>query len=113
MEKLEGIATEYVEQWLNLCHRFMRWHRENILAREPSAEDSKANEQVLPWLIRSTRMIHAQMLDPDWPHQDLAKRVDITLWQLEEVWSQTHNPMSEAEADALIAKFFPTHAPGT
>lgn len=113
LEKLDGIATEYVEQWLNHCYGFMRWHRENILAREPSAEDSKANEQVLPWLIRCTRMMHAQMLDPAWPHQDLAKRVEVALWQLQERWSLTHITMTEAEADAILREVFPGHASGT
>jgi hypothetical protein len=105
------MAAEYVEQWLNTCDAFKRWHRENLLLREPTAAALKESERVLPWLIRFSRLMHGQMLDPTWPHPQLARPVAATLRQLEELWELTHNPIPEAEADALLAKYFPD-APG-
>ncbi len=107
---LDEIATDYVARWLDSCRDFLKWHRANLLTREPSAETIKLNDRVHPWMIRATRLMHCQMLDPEFAHPDLAREVEATLWQLEEAWAQTHNPMSEAEANKLIAAVFPPHA---
>ena len=104
---LEDIALEYADRWISCCHKFVNWHRENFLKREPAVKDRRALDRVLPWLLRSTRIIQGQMLDPQWPHPDLAQEVEAALWQLQQIWEMTHNPMTEDEADALLAAVFP------
>jgi hypothetical protein len=61
-------------------------------------------------MIRITRALLTQMLDPEFPHRHLARSVEATLWQLEEDWAARHNPMTEPEATAIIETIFPEHA---
>ena len=103
---LDTVMSGYVNQWLKMCHQFMAWHRKHILESEPTEQDHINEERILPWLIRGARTLHAQMLDPNWPHPELAGDVEISLWQLEQAWVQTHNPMSEAQADLILAEVF-------
>jgi hypothetical protein len=107
---LEALAQDYVSEYLETSRRFLVWYRANLVAVAPTAEAAAANDRVLPWLIRTARLLHGQLLDPHWPHPELARRLEITLWQLEEAWAQTHNPMTETEADALLGQTFPLHA---
>ena len=104
---LEGIAVDYSERWLNICEAVKAWHREKFLDGEPTREDVNALNQTLPWMIRAARTMHAQMLDPQWPHPQQARRLEAALWQLEEIWASEKNPLSAAEADAILKVAFP------
>jgi len=61
-------------------------------------------------MIRITRALLSQMLDPQFPHRHLAKSVEASLWQLEEDWAARHNPMTEGEAQAIVHSIFPQDA---
>jgi hypothetical protein len=110
---VEDFARRSVDEWLAVCGQFLAWHKSNRLLQDAPPENCHESDRAHAWLLRSIRMIQGQMLDPDFPHLDLARRVETVLWQLEEAWAQTHNPMTEGEADILITKFFPADAPGT
>jgi hypothetical protein len=107
---LERIVLAQAEQWLEQCHTFRQWYRQNFLLRGPTAEQEKLADKIQRWLIRITRALLSQMLDPEFPHRHLARSVEATLWQLEEDWAARHNRMSDAEADSIIQKVFPEHA---
>ena len=47
------------------------------------------------------------MLDPTFRQPALARQMEVTLWQLEQAWQIMHNPMPEAEADAILKEVFP------
>jgi hypothetical protein len=107
---LERIVLSQAEQWLAQCHTFRQWYRQNLLLREATADQEKLADEIQPWMIRITRALLSQMLDPEFPHRHLARSVEATLRQLEDDWAARHNPMSEAEADAIIRANFPEHA---
>ena len=107
---LEQIVLAQAEQWLGQCHTFRQWYRQNFLLRHPSAEQERRADEIQPWMIRITRALLSQMLDPEFPHRHLACPVEATLWQLEEDWAGRRNPMTEAEADTIIHSNFPAHA---
>jgi hypothetical protein len=107
---LERIVLAQADQWLAQCHSFRQWYRQNFLLREPTPDQEKLAEEILPWMIRMTRALVSQMLDPEFPHRHLARSVEATLWQLEEDWAARNNPMSEAEADGIIRANFPERA---
>ena len=104
---LERVALDYAERWNVSCRQLIKWHRTNFLERAPTAEDRRGMERVLPWMLRTTRIIQGQLLDPQWPHPALARELEASLWQLQQVWEQTHNPMSADEADQVLAAVFP------
>jgi len=107
---LERIVLAQVEQWLGECHAFRQWYRERFLLRQPTGDEKELADQIQPWMIRISRALLSQMLDPQFPHRHLARSAEETLWQLEEDWAARHNPMTEAEADSIIHKIFPEHA---
>jgi hypothetical protein len=107
---LERIVLAQAEQWLGECQNFRLWYRQNFLSRNPTREQEKLADQIQPWMIRITRALLSQMLDPEFPHRHLARSVEATLWQLEEDWASRHNTMTEAEADKILRKVFPGHA---
>jgi hypothetical protein len=111
-QAVERFAVSRVEESLRLCRGFLDWHRENRLLRDAPPEVCKESDRAHAWLLRFVRLLHGQMLDPEFPQPALARRVEGTLWQLQEAWAQTHNPMAEAEADALIARHFPPDGSG-
>lgn len=107
---LEGIAGQYVEQWLFQCNAFRHWYRQRFYLQTPTAEDERLADEIQPWMIRMTRALLTPMLDPLFPHHRLARAVEATLWQLEEDWDARRNPMPDAEADALLKSHFPDSA---
>jgi hypothetical protein len=107
---LERIVLRQIDQWLSQCHEFREWYRRTFLLRSPSSDEERLADDVQPWMIRITRALLSQILDPQFPHPHLAKTVRGVLWQLEEDWAARHNPLPEEEAEALIAAHFPEHA---
>ena len=109
---LERIVLAQVEQWLGQCHSFRQWYRQNFLLQSATPEQEELADQIQPWMIRMTRALLSQVLDPQFPHQYLARAVEATLWQLEEDWASRHNPMTEAEAATVLQACFPPPASG-
>ena len=107
---LERIVLTQAEQWLTQCHTFRQWYRQNFLLKRPTAAQEKLAEEIQPWMIRITRALLSQMLDPEFPHRHLARSVEASLWQLEEDWATRHNPMTDAEAETIVQRIFPEHA---
>src|SRR5260221_12465187 len=108
---LERIVLTQAEQWLSQCHTFRQWYRQNFCLTQPTAAQEKLAEEIQPWMIRLTRGLLSQLLDPEFPYRDLARSVEATLWQLEEDWAARRNSMSESEAETILQKIFPEHAP--
>ena len=104
---LERIVLAQAEQWLAQCDTFRQWYRRHFLLNQPTAEEERLADEIQPWMIRITRALLSQMLDPEFPHRHLAASVEATLWQLEEDWTGRRKPMSDAEADAIIQQVFP------
>ncbi len=104
---LEGIAFQYVEQWLAQCAAFRQWYRDRFYLQAPNAEDVRVADEIQPWMIRMTRALLTPMLDPEFPHRPLARAVEAMLWQLEEDWDTRRNPMPDTEANALLKLHFP------
>ncbi|PYT03221.1 MAG: hypothetical protein DMF60_19050, partial [Acidobacteria bacterium] len=55
----------------------------------------------------ATRMLHAQILHPDYPSRENLSEVEGKLGQLEKSWEMIHNPMSDEEADLILNQAFP------
>ena len=107
---LERIVLSQAEQWLGQCQTFRHWYRQNFRLKRPTADQEKLADEIQPWMIRITRALLSQMLDPQFPHRHLARSMEATLWQLEEDWAARHNPMTEAEAERIIQSLYPEHA---
>jgi len=109
---IERFALLTVDQWLEACREFLAWHRQNRLLNDASPALCAEADRAHAWLLRTAHTMQGQILDPDFPQPAMARRVEGALWQLREAWSQTHSPLSEADADRLLAHHFPPDEPG-
>jgi hypothetical protein len=106
--EIEQAACAQVERWLNFCDDVLDWHRERMLLGDPDSATMEEHGRTLKWVIRFTRMMHAEAADLDFPPRALAQRVAIRLRQLEDAWGTFHDStLSPAEADRILAQVFP------
>ena len=108
---VERFTLTTVDRWLEACREFVAWHRQNRLQGDPPPTVCAEADRAHAWLLRTAHTMRGQMLDPDFPQPAMARRVEGALWQLQEAWGQTHNPLSETEADTLLAHHFPPDEP--
>jgi len=78
-----------------------------MLARQPTAAELERHRSEMKLLLRITRLMHAEIADPDFPDRSLANEVAIRLRQMVDLWEMIHNPMPDAEADQLLREVFP------
>src|SRR5262249_4997364 len=102
-----GFAHKLLDAWIEDCNEFLDWQRRELIQRKPSAETLVEHRNTLKLMLRLGRSFHAQVSDPDFPLPDAAREVSGKLVQLEKSWEMIHNPMSDAEADAILEQAFP------
>lgn len=105
-----ALAGEVFSGWLERCNKFTRFYNEHLIKREPEPGLLEQLDPAHKFLLRLTRMMHAQMLDPDFPDREMAGRFEAALWRLQQSWEITHNTMTDAEADAILKQSFPDEA---
>src|SRR2546427_6925741 len=100
-------APKLLAAWVDACNDFLQWQRQEILQKRASPQKLSEHRDTLKLMLRLGRSFHAQVSDPDFPLPDAAREVSRKLVQLEKSWEMIHNPMSDAEADAVLAEAFP------
>ncbi|PWU14740.1 MAG: hypothetical protein C5B50_16595 [Verrucomicrobia bacterium] len=97
--------------WVEACNEFRRRERQEIFLQDPPREKLARYELELKFFIRSARMLISMAEDPDFPAKQFIPELEGKLLQLNESLEMLHNPMTAAEADAFIQKYFPDDAP--
>jgi hypothetical protein len=105
-------ARKTVENWAKAVDRFRQWEREEIIRKEPSPGDLAKHREEGAWFIRWTRQLQSMVMDPEFPLPECKATVAGRLSQIEEAFAMIHDPMTDAEADAILQKAFPD-APAT
>jgi len=102
------ITEKLLRVWMNTCDEFRAWEHREIMQLEPNATTLAQYRDALKWMLRLTRLLDAQVNDPDFPAgQDFAQEVRGRLIQLQYSWEALENPMSGEEAEKLTAQYFP------
>ena len=96
-----------VQIWVNACDTFRQWERQELIRKEPSPETLAKHKKLGSALIRTAHMLQAVMEEPDYPAREFLSEVRGKLMQLEDARDMIHDPMSDKEADAILAKVFP------
>ena len=104
---LKRATEQFIEAWRAGCKAFLAWQYDEILSKRPSPEVLADHRDTLKWLLWATRMLHAQILHPDYPARQYLPEVEGKLGQLEKSWEMIHNPMSDEEADRILSQAFP------
>ena len=101
-------ATEaYLRLWMQASDSFRAWERREIFLAEPTKATLAEYRDSLKWMLRLARLLDGLVNDPDFPDRQFAVEIDGRLRQLQDSWDALNNPMTEAEADALTAQYFP------
>ena len=103
---LEGTES-LVRTWVGLCNDFRQRERLEIIEQVPSPQRLAQYREELKWMIRTARALLNLVSDPDFPARQLVFEISGKLLQLEDSWESLNNPMTDAEADAILEKVFP------
>ena len=101
------LLSGWLKIWVKACDTFREWEREELIRKEPSPETLAKHKKLGSALIRTAHMLQAVMEDPDYPTSEFLPEVRGKLMQLEDARDMIHDPMSDPEADAILAKVFP------
>ena len=107
-----SFTRKLVQAWVTSCNDFLQWQRRELIEQKPSPERLSEHRNTLKLMLRLGRSFHAQVSDPDFPLRQFAPEVAGKVRQLEKSWEMIQNPMSDAEADAILRQAFPDE-PGT
>jgi len=107
VSSLQQLAQQTVEQWSDLCQRFLDQQRREILAGVPEPEKLQENRAALKLMLRFARALYLTASDPDYPDHHVSGELRGRRLQLEHSWRMIHDPMPEAEADQLLKQVFP------
>jgi hypothetical protein len=103
-----AVTEKLVRVWMEACDVFRAWEQREIGLSEPSEEKLAQYRDALKWMLRLTRMLDAQVNDPDFPvGRQFVREIRGRLIQLQYSWEALENPMSTEEADRLVAQYFP------
>jgi hypothetical protein len=106
------LARKTVEYWSKAVDVFREWERNEIMCKTPSIDELERHREEGAWFIRQTRNLQSMVNDPEFPLPEFKAAVEGRLIQLETAYAEIHDPMSDAEADAILKEAFPD-APGT
>ena len=101
------MIEKLLSSWLDHCDDFRRRERHELIEREPSQATITQFRQELRWLLRSARQLSSLVTDPDYPTAQHAEEIAWRVRQLEDSWKSLNNPMTDAEAEALLKQHFP------
>jgi hypothetical protein len=106
-ERGAEVVEKLLASWLGHWEDFRRRERLELIEREPSQAAIAQFRQELRWLLRSARQLSSLVTDPDYPAPQHAEAIAWRVRQLEDSWKSLNNPMTEAEAEALLKQHFP------
>ena len=97
----------WLQIWIKACDSFKDWEREEVIRKEPSPETLDKHKKLSSALIRGAHVLQAVIEYPDYADRELLAEVRGKLMQLEDARQMIHDPISDQEADAILAKVFP------
>ena len=106
LEGIEEWARRHTGQWCEMCDQFKEATRHTMLARQPLDSELAQHRGNMKMFLRMTRLLYAEVADPDFPDRSLAADLAIRLRQMEDLWEIIHHPMADAEADQLLQDAF-------
>jgi len=101
------VVEKLLNSWIDLCEDYRKRERRELIESEPPQAKLDEFRQELKWLLRSARLLQSLATDPEYPAPERAEDFVWRLRQLEDSWKALNNPLSQADAEALIKKHFP------
>ena len=103
-------TLKLVRTWIGTCNDFRERERREIIEQVASPKKLAEYREELKWMIRGAHALIGLVSDPDFPAREFVAEISGKLLQLEDSWRSLNNPMTDAEADAILQKAFPDEA---
>src|SRR2546425_129895 len=97
----------FLTAWIEAVNDYLGRQYREIIQQEASPETLSQYKLECKWLLRSALKLESMLKDPEYPATELGEEIAGKLLQLQECWESLNNPMSDAEADAVLQKVFP------
>ena len=104
----QELTHKMVQMCVRACHAFLDWERSDFI-NAPDGKTRLKHRQTLTKLLRLTRLLLAEALDPEYPDPTSAAELEAVIWKLNESWESFYHAMPEAEAEKLLQEYFPGH----
>jgi hypothetical protein len=100
-------VTRFLGGWIETVNDYLQRQYKEVIQQEPSSEKLSQFRLECKWLLRSGLEIESMVKDPEYPAPQFGPEIAGKLLQLKESWETLNNPMTDAEADAILQKIFP------
>jgi hypothetical protein len=100
-------VEKFLSAWVDAANDYLQRQYREIIQQEPSPEKFSQYKSECKWLLRSALVLESLVKDPEYPAREFEKEIVGKLLQLQESWESLNNPISDAEADAVLQKVFP------
>jgi len=97
----------FLTAWVEAVNDYLERQFREIIQQKPSADKLSQYKLECKWLLRSALKLDGMVKDPEYPASHFGPEIAGKLLQLRESWESLNNPMSEAEAEAILQKVFP------
>ena len=104
---LRRTMAESLQQFCAECDRFIQWQYRTIIKGSPSVEQQERHREELKWALRTARLLECVAADPDSSNPSAVGLLKAKIWQLERSWKMLYDPMSDKDADRILAEVFP------
>jgi hypothetical protein len=108
---VQSIAEKSIGEWMKACDAFLERDNKEFIQRQASEAELEQHLKDVNFMIRWSRYLEAWAGDPDFLTHHLVPEISGRVKKLELFKSIIHNPMTDAEADAILAQAFP-NGPG-
>ena len=100
-------VQKFLSAWVDAVNDYLQRQYREVIQQEPSPEKLSQYQNECKWLLRSALVLESLVKDPEYPARQFEKEIAGKLLQLQESWESLNNPLSDAEADAVLQKVFP------
>ncbi len=97
----------FLTGWVEAVNDYLQRQYRELIQQEPSPDSLSRFKLECKWLLRSALELDAMVKDPESPARHFGPEIAGKLLQLRESWGCLNNPMTDAEADAILKKVFP------
>ena len=97
----------FLTAWLEAVNDYLQRQYREVIQQEPSPDTLARYQLECKWLLRSALELDSMVKDPESPARHFGPEIAGKLRQLQESWEGLNNPMTDAEADAILQKVFP------
>ena len=97
----------FLRAWVEAVNDYLQRQYREIVQQDPSAEKRAQYKFECKWLLRSALKLESMVKDPEYPARHFAPEIAGKLLQLQESWESLNEPITDAEADAILQKVFP------